>query len=368
VSWSDQFYVDSDQNIRCKDPNRCREPTRRDVDAAQRSARRQVEEPAPPHAREIATGDSFADEASLFYYLTQRPITDAVGLRYGIPPEEFLLVTSGAGGLDSIQAYSVSTAGATMEYLYNLMTAKKRPASWDGQARRKMRELADWLLTVQYGAPGATGEWAVPVSATEAGAYSGYDSSHAYYGRLFSYQTGVAMKGMLRAYQIFADPRYLQSAKEAARCLRRWQCGDLRNTNFSSTASAGGGPYHHGVWTSSLTLAGCIDSPVPVASITSGVIVLPSTPSESDFEVTVQMAGPVTWGTWTAIHRPSGNPATWNTTLQDADTWTKNASLPGPLQLNVWYDVTVTADLADPCKAQVISFSVFFQGGGIISS
>lgn len=126
-------------------------------------------------------------------------------------------------------------AAWTCIYLYELIVENRRPAAMVALARTKLREIADWLLTRQWGAPHLG---SVATYGAEMG-WGGYAQSGAQlvttdmtFTSLHSIYAGMAM---LRAYQIHGDSRYLESARATAWFVRTAQSCGKGAAFFTST-------------------------------------------------------------------------------------------------------------------------------------
>lgn len=189
-----------------------------------------------------------AHESVLFNYLVERPIVDATatgGLRYGVPPADTISVAGPGPGTPS-STFDVGAA-ETINYLHALIQEGARPSRWITDATRKLRELADWLLSRQYGSPSAPAGVG-DVASTD----TRYGNQNEVFGTCFQ-PVGLAY---IKAYEILGDQKYLTAATIAATCLRRMQCGDLRTSNYSTTSNLGTSRLHIGWPTDTFDVSG----------------------------------------------------------------------------------------------------------------
>ncbi len=130
----------------------------------------------------------------------------------------------------------VMGAGWTAIYLYELIAEDARPRKTINQATAALKAIADWLLTRIFAYPGRPG------SSTSASLeWGGFECNGATSGLLrFNLLASVAGGlALLRAYQVFGTPAYLDAARAAIWFVRSMQCGGMLTTGFSSSNSAG---------------------------------------------------------------------------------------------------------------------------------
>lgn len=236
----------SDGKFRCV--RWCREETQLDRDrivAAADSSGALRTAPPPPFGVPYLFKDAYEQEGVLFNFLVNSPIVDSGwtgGRRQGAAPG--LSFSSLGYAQTSQNSYSAVSAGETMRYLYGIITENKRPTQWIVQAKRKLRELADWLMSFQSGFgvnPTQTKATSVVYGVCTAFGFTYFASEH---GRL-----GL---GMLLAYKALGDVKYLTSARAYASFLTNLQQDGLLVTNFSSSDAAGTIPVNYGTWSSTL--------------------------------------------------------------------------------------------------------------------
>lgn len=202
------------------------------------------EAPPAPFGVPYALKDAYAQEAVLFNFLCNAPAVDsgwAGGLRAGAAPGAAF---RGFGHAQVTQgSWSATSAGETMRYLYGLITENKRPLSWISRAKAKLRELADWVMTTQ------SGFGQNPTFTKNNSSYYGLSLADGVNNYLMSSHGKLGL-GMLYAYKILGDAKYLASARAFASFLTNRQQGGLRTSGFSSTDAAGTNRINYGTWTS----------------------------------------------------------------------------------------------------------------------
>ncbi len=246
IRWrANELVRSSDGKFRCI--RWCVEETQLDRDkisAASRTGARDA--PPAPFGVPYALKDAYGEEGILFNFLANAPIVDSgwpTGRRQGAAPGQSF---QPLGRVQTSQGvYNLTAAGETMRYLYGLIVENKRPTSWITRARVKLRELADWVFTIQSG-------FGANVNATKSNSFS--------YGCAFSSGTNPGLAadqgrlglGVMFAYQLFGDAKYLAQARGFANFLTNMQQGGLLTAGFSSTDAAGTIPVNYGTWTRSL--------------------------------------------------------------------------------------------------------------------
>jgi hypothetical protein len=139
----------------------------------------------------------------------------------------------------SFGSSGVFGAAWTCIYLYELIAENRRPATMITIARAKLREIADWLLTRQWGAPhlGSVGTYGAEMGW---GGYSQFGeqlvTTDMTFTSIHSIYAGMAM---LRAYQIHGDSRYLESARATAWFVRTTQSSGKHALFFTSSDVGG---------------------------------------------------------------------------------------------------------------------------------
>lgn len=203
-------------------------PITRDKIATMSSKRKEA--PPPPHGTPFDRANTYAAEATIFNFLCEQRVRDPnwpTGFRLGVAPSPYVDVTNGSMGAlapnpQTVQASptsfgSVMCAGETCRYLYNIINDNLRPLRWISVAKTKMRELADWLITLQRGfgtSPAST--------KTNDGLWGGIIDQPA--GNLYyADQNASAGLAMLYAFRSLGDAKYLASAKASASFMRNMQ-------------------------------------------------------------------------------------------------------------------------------------------------
>lgn len=232
----------SDGHFRCR--RWCAEQTQLDRDRIAAASDRRREAPPPPYGMPYVFGDTYGQEGVLFNFLANMPVTDASwtgGQRRGAAPGTVFRslghaqVTAGS--------YSATSAGETMRYLYQIITENKRPTVWITRARQKLQELADWVYSRQTGIGIGTGN-----TRSNSIEYGG-SATGTFPNSYVSADLGCLGLGMVYAYQLLGDAKYLKSARGFANVLTNMQQGGLLTNGFSSSDSAGTVPVNYGVWT-----------------------------------------------------------------------------------------------------------------------
>jgi hypothetical protein len=136
-----------------------------------------------------------------------------------------------------------------MRYLYGLIVENKRPSIWISRAKEKLRELADWVFSIQLGFGTGTGNTKSTSARFGSASVTGF-------GTYIIAEQGRLGLGMLYAYKIFGTSRYLDSARGFADFLTNMQQGGLPSINFSSSDAAGLNPINYGTWTRTSGSAG----------------------------------------------------------------------------------------------------------------
>ncbi len=243
---ANQLIRSTDGKFRCL--RWCVEETQLDRDRASAAASRRREAPPPPFGAPYLFKDIYSIEGVLFDFLannryrdTANPSAGSGGVRFGAPPETTFR-NLGLTPASSTTFYSFTCAGEAMRYLYGLIVENKRPTSWIVRAKAKLRELADYLIGAQVG-------FGTLPSETKANSIR--------YGMLFpsssptTSEAGSCGLGLMYAYMLFGDVKYLTSARAVADWLTNMQQGGLLTSAFSSTDSAGANRINYGTWTRS---------------------------------------------------------------------------------------------------------------------
>lgn len=132
----------------------------------------------------------------------------------------------------------VHGAGWTAIYLYELITENARPIKTVNQAKTALKAIADWLLTRIFAYPGRPGS--STSASLEWGGFEATGGTTLGPSRRFNLLAAVAGgTALLRAYQIFGTPAYLDAARATIWFVRSLQCGGMLASGFSSTNSAG---------------------------------------------------------------------------------------------------------------------------------
>lgn len=254
----------------CPDDDDNRTAREKDRAAAlQRRARRNVFRDTQPRS-ELNTYE--AEEGALLNFVIARtgPGTEVLL----IDPNSGLYITAD-GTFQGEEHFNVQEAA---RYLYNLIKENKRPTNWITRAKTHLRTLADMELRRQYGSATAasayscntTDVWFGGVTSQSVGVLSvslggragvgsaltgtspGTDSVPS--GYVASLNVASAGLTLLFQYDITGESAYLTGARNAATCLRRFQCGDLLTTGFASSDVTGLNRWHSGMWAHQLQL------------------------------------------------------------------------------------------------------------------
>lgn len=215
-------------------------PITRDKIIAQ--SQRRKEAPPPPHGIPYDIKDTYEAESRIFNFVCESPVPDssvAGGVRLGAPPFDTIQVNLGAGNRPVSSLGTAVSAGETIRYLYNIIVENRRPSRWITVAKAKMRELADWIIANQIG-------FGVTTSATQANnwAWGSFWQSGQFVITISNAMAGV---GLVYAYRILGDLKYLTSAQAMASCVRNCQARGTANAiNFVSSDSGGTVPLYTG--------------------------------------------------------------------------------------------------------------------------
>jgi hypothetical protein len=191
------------------------------------ASQQRKEAPPPPHGVPFDRRNAYSEEEAVFTYLTGQPVKDAGwtgGFRMGVPPHDFVDCTNGGFGAPAANpatlnvAYSIMAASETCRYLYGIINEGKRPGSWIAAAKVKLRQLADWLITLQRG-------FGVSASSTKTndGLWGALASPDPVAGPYVTVENAAAGLAMLYAYRSLGDVKYLTSTKASASYLRNVQ-------------------------------------------------------------------------------------------------------------------------------------------------
>jgi hypothetical protein len=164
------------------------------------------------------------------------------------------------GGPATIAAVSKARGpGWTGVYLYDLIVEAKRTHRMVALAKAKLREVADYLLTLQYAGPHRPG------SITDADArWGGFEDTGATSGNgtlWTTRDTAVAGLALLRAYQVHGTSTYLGAARAALWYLRGAQCGGKVSAAYSSVDAAAITRWDSGTWPTSTLFSGSTPAP-----------------------------------------------------------------------------------------------------------
>jgi hypothetical protein len=185
------------------------------------------------------------------YETAEREIFDFVTNNY---TADYVDITNGAGVAVNTtnNGRGVRGAGWAGIYLYELISEAKRPVAWVNQAKTKLKEIADWLLTRMVGGPHKAGYTSGDVQ------WGGFDRQDASGpdGEYMPRDSGAAGLALLRAYQVHGTSSYLEGARACAWFIRGAQCGDKMTIRFSSSDSGGTARIHHGMWPTLWSVAG----------------------------------------------------------------------------------------------------------------
>lgn len=222
---ADELVRGDDGFYRCR--RWCVEVTAITRDRISAESQRRREAPPPPHGEPFDRKSTYADEEVIFNFLCGQPVKDAGwpgGFRLGVPPHDFIDCTNGGFGAPAAYpvtgnvAYSIQAAGEACRYLYGIINEGKRPSKWIASAKVKLRQLADWLITLQRG-------FGVSAASTKTndGLYGGLASPDPVSFAYVTAENAAAGLAMLYAYRSLGDAKYLASAKASATFLRNVQ-------------------------------------------------------------------------------------------------------------------------------------------------
>jgi hypothetical protein len=221
----------------------------------------QIKEPnAPPGARPLQYDDLYYSEVRLFDMIVNMPWRDGTTNRLGFPPATFVPRYGSGQPAPQTGPFGGLVVGYAGDYLYKLIKEARRPTAWEAQAKRKLRELADYALENQYGAPG--GRAVSGPTATEYGGFSFASNPTT----VFSMHVSGCGRLLVQAFDVLGDDKYRDGARMALTCMRRMQCGDLRTSNYSTTTDLGTGRKLLRYWTYVMTPATCAAIPNVFAS------------------------------------------------------------------------------------------------------
>jgi hypothetical protein len=165
------------------------------------------------------------------------------------------------GGPRTVAATSVARGpGFTGICLYDLIAEDKRPRRMITLAKAKLKEIADYLLTVQFAGPHRTN------GVTDADArWGGFSDDGSLTGSISTWTTqdcAAAGLALLRAYQVHGTAAYLGAARAALWYLRGVQCGGRLTSLWTSTGIFGAGSrYNSGTWARSNVFSGGTPAP-----------------------------------------------------------------------------------------------------------
>lgn len=253
---SDGLVRGADGKFRCK--KWCVEITGLEVDKLKAQSHKRKEAPPPPHATPWVRGDFASEEAAIFQMLAEKQVVDTSypggTVRQGLPPIDLWGVI-GPGGPLSSASYSVQSAAWTCIYLGAVVAENRRPTSWMTSAKKKIRELGDWLLTQQLARTGTGDNYLTDSTLVWYGGWLRVlVTEEASFATLYSEDVGAGCMALTRAYQATGDRKYLNAAELAVVCINRLMNGDkLINYPTSSTAD-GATPWHAGMVTHQVKL------------------------------------------------------------------------------------------------------------------
>lgn len=243
---ANELVRSADGKFRCM--RWCAEQTQLERDRISSASDKRREAPPPPFGAPYLFKDSYNQEGILFNFLANQGVADSGwpgGRRQGAAPG---VVFRSLGYAQAAQGtYSAISAGETMRYLYGLIVENKRPTLWLTRAVVKLRELADWVISRQAGVGAATF-----VTKSNSILYGSYIS-----GSLYSTaDNGCLGMGMVLAYKVLGEIKYLSSARAFADFLTNLQQGGILTAGFSSSDAAGTTPVGYGTWTKSTNALG----------------------------------------------------------------------------------------------------------------
>lgn len=258
-----ELYRGADGRFRCQ--RWCQELTQLDRDRISAASNMRREAPPPPFGVPYVFYDNYGTESALLNFLAAAPIRDATwtgqlgqpnGRRAGAAPA----MSFSLGGRNQVAmsavtgTYSFKCAGETMRYLYQLITESKRPLSWIATAKAKLHELAEWIYSNQTGVGTSLG-----FTKTNSIRYGAVLDANSEWRT--TEQARLAI-GMLLAYQTFADPRYLASARGFADALVNLQSGGLLSAGYTTSNSAGTSRISYGTWMTQCNFVAVVDQRV----------------------------------------------------------------------------------------------------------
>ena len=252
------MMVKKDGYLACKDDARGKERLTLDkANAANMAPRRWKPAESRLSDRDNEIDVYQADEAVAFNDICLTGCFGADGVfRAGLAPYELIDITGNGPGaplaLASQATETARCAGWCIDYLYAILVENRRPATWLTNAKATLVRLGDWLLAHQFSVAGA-GDWSTAATKTWFGGFprTGVAGTTA---TVFAEDQGIALLGLLRAYQVAGNINYLLAARTAATCLRRLQCGGLR-TSGALVANAQGGFWAPAAPSSSLVIS-----------------------------------------------------------------------------------------------------------------
>lgn len=247
-------------------PRHNKERPRQELDRINAAARPVILPATPDRNGGISDPSYQYEEASLFHYLVNQPYTyhDRLNIYTASHYDRTkkIATTLGAGGFLLIRPsgeFNVAidgkegpgpghpseafgedygeSAAECARYCRDIIIENQRPVTWITSAKRKLREMADWLLERQFGS--AQGLDALYRNSTTADMYYGFATDMEvpsnFTGSLSPSTYLCAQQGLtlIWAYECLGDTKYLLGARRCAWPLRRLQCGDKLTSNFS---------------------------------------------------------------------------------------------------------------------------------------
>lgn len=178
-----------------------------------------------------------------------------------IAPNSTRNVTNGTA--DAGSSMTVTAAGETIIYFYNLIQENKRNQHMLDRARARMAELADWLLEIQAVTAATAFTGTQPLAATTSDPWYGafiwpavevvMDAPYPVTSfTVYSRDVATGLLALVRAYETLGDSSYLDGARAAASCLRVFQRSDLPTFVYGTTAVGGTGRRPIGMFTHSI--------------------------------------------------------------------------------------------------------------------
>ncbi len=149
-------------------------------------------------------------------------------------------------------SYGVESAGWTCIYLYELIAEGLRPARMIEFARSTLRTVADFLVTRQYAGP-HSGNAATSANPAWGGWATVDTTSYPSTCSMTTRHCAAAGLGLLRAYQILGDARYLNCARAAAWMMRTAQSAG-KWVYFTSVDAGGTSPLSLGSWVRTISV------------------------------------------------------------------------------------------------------------------